>query len=119
MAHQSEPRLFVRMFDIRILSSNRSHIVKLPATRVGQCSLSLPVAVHMDSVAALVLENIADDVEVKCCAYTASLFSLLAARQQLSFMHTPHQFLLISSPPTKEARFQTARKLYGSTFAFQ
>ncbi|XP_051916359.1 protein mono-ADP-ribosyltransferase PARP6-like isoform X2 [Hippocampus zosterae] len=53
-----------------ILSSNRSHIVKLPATR------------------------------------------------QLSFMHTPHQFLLISSPPTKEARFQTARKLYGSTFAF-
>ncbi|XP_077374162.1 protein mono-ADP-ribosyltransferase PARP6-like isoform X4 [Festucalex cinctus] len=53
-----------------ILSSNRSHIVKLPANR------------------------------------------------QLSFMHTPHQFLLISSPPTKEARFQTARKLYGSTFAF-
>lgn len=34
-------------------------------------------------------------------------------------MHTPHQFLLISSPPFKEARFQTARKLYGSTFAFQ
>ncbi|XP_054631990.1 protein mono-ADP-ribosyltransferase PARP6-like isoform X2 [Dunckerocampus dactyliophorus] len=53
-----------------ILSSNRSHIVKLPASR------------------------------------------------QLSFMHTPHQFLLISSPPSKEARFQTARKLYGSTFAF-
>ncbi|XP_077424103.1 protein mono-ADP-ribosyltransferase PARP6-like isoform X2 [Vanacampus margaritifer] len=42
----------------------------------------------------------------------------LTANRQLSFMHTPHQFLLISSPPTKEARFQTARKLYGSTFAF-
>nr|XP_061812914.1 protein mono-ADP-ribosyltransferase PARP6-like [Nerophis lumbriciformis] len=53
-----------------ILSSNRSHIVKLPANR------------------------------------------------HLPFMHTPHQFLLISSPPTKEARFQTARELYGSTFAF-
>nr|XP_057944193.1 protein mono-ADP-ribosyltransferase PARP6-like isoform X2 [Doryrhamphus excisus] len=53
-----------------ILSSNRSHIVKLPASR------------------------------------------------QVAFMHTPHQFLLISSPPSKEARFQTARKLYGSTFAF-
>ncbi|KAM9807717.1 protein mono-ADP-ribosyltransferase PARP6-like [Neosynchiropus ocellatus] len=53
-----------------ILSSNRSHIVKLPPTR------------------------------------------------QLAFMHTPHQFLLISSPPPKEARFQAARKLYGSTFAF-
>uniref|UniRef100_A0AAQ5YQ79 Poly [ADP-ribose] polymerase n=1 Tax=Amphiprion ocellaris TaxID=80972 RepID=A0AAQ5YQ79_AMPOC len=37
---------------------------------------------------------------------------------QLKFMHTPHQFLLISSPPSKEARFQTARKFYGSTFAF-
>ncbi|KAM8861771.1 protein mono-ADP-ribosyltransferase PARP6-like isoform 2-T2 [Synchiropus picturatus] len=53
-----------------ILSSNRSHIVKLPPTR------------------------------------------------QLEIMHTPHQFLLISSPPAKEARFQAARKLYGSTFAF-
>ncbi|KAF3854977.1 hypothetical protein F7725_023032 [Dissostichus mawsoni] len=38
--------------------------------------------------------------------------------RQLKFMHTPHQFLLISSPPSKEARFQTARELYGSTFAF-
>ncbi|XP_059191625.1 protein mono-ADP-ribosyltransferase PARP6-like [Centropristis striata] len=42
----------------------------------------------------------------------------LPPNRQLKFMHTPHQFLLISSPPTKEARFQTARKLYGSTFAF-
>ncbi|XP_012994336.1 protein mono-ADP-ribosyltransferase PARP6 isoform X2 [Esox lucius] len=53
-----------------IISSNRSHIVKLPLNR------------------------------------------------QLRFMHTPHQFLLISSPPAKEARFRAARKLYGSTFAF-
>ncbi|XP_056243580.1 protein mono-ADP-ribosyltransferase PARP6-like isoform X1 [Seriola aureovittata] len=42
----------------------------------------------------------------------------LPLNRHLKFMHTPHQFLLISSPPTKEARFQTARKLYGSTFAF-
>ncbi|XP_020559598.1 poly [ADP-ribose] polymerase 6-like isoform X2 [Oryzias latipes] len=42
----------------------------------------------------------------------------LPLNKQLKFMHTPHQFLLISSPPSKEARFQTARKLYGSTFAF-
>jgi poly [ADP-ribose] polymerase 6/8 len=34
-------------------------------------------------------------------------------------MHTSHQFLLLSSPPAKEARFRTAKKLYGSTFAFQ
>ncbi|XP_076589332.1 protein mono-ADP-ribosyltransferase PARP6-like isoform X2 [Chaetodon auriga] len=42
----------------------------------------------------------------------------LPLNRQLEFMHTPHQFLLISSPPSKEARFQTAKKLYGSTFAF-
>uniref|UniRef100_A0A673K4D9 Poly [ADP-ribose] polymerase 6-like n=1 Tax=Sinocyclocheilus rhinocerous TaxID=307959 RepID=A0A673K4D9_9TELE len=53
-----------------IISSNRSHIVKLPSSR-------------------------------------------------LKFMHTSHQFLLLSSPPAKEARFHTARKLHGSTFAFQ
>ncbi|KAM8892869.1 protein mono-ADP-ribosyltransferase PARP6 isoform 2-T2 [Spinachia spinachia] len=42
----------------------------------------------------------------------------LPLTRQLKFMHTPHQFLLISSPPCKEARFQTAKKLHGSTFAF-
>ncbi|KAM9376044.1 protein mono-ADP-ribosyltransferase PARP6-like [Pholidichthys leucotaenia] len=42
----------------------------------------------------------------------------LPLNKQLKFMHTPHQFLLVSSPPSKEARFQTAKKLYGSTFAF-
>ncbi|XP_029378339.1 protein mono-ADP-ribosyltransferase PARP6-like [Echeneis naucrates] len=42
----------------------------------------------------------------------------LPLNRHLKFMRTPHQFLLISSPPSKEARFQTARRLYGSTFAF-
>ncbi|XP_058501459.1 protein mono-ADP-ribosyltransferase PARP6-like [Solea solea] len=42
----------------------------------------------------------------------------LPPHRKLRFMHTPHQFLLISSPPCKEARFQTARNIYGSTFAF-
>uniref|UniRef100_A0A663F6T1 Poly [ADP-ribose] polymerase n=1 Tax=Aquila chrysaetos chrysaetos TaxID=223781 RepID=A0A663F6T1_AQUCH len=54
-----------------VISSNRSHIVKLPVNR------------------------------------------------QLKFMHTPHQFLLLSSPPAKESNFRAAKNLYGSTFAFQ
>ncbi|KAK9408563.1 polyADP-ribose polymerase PARP8 [Crotalus adamanteus] len=53
-----------------VISSNRSHIVKLPVNR------------------------------------------------QLKFMHTPHQFLLLSSPPAKESNFRAAKTLYGSTFAF-
>uniref|UniRef100_A0A671RY09 Poly [ADP-ribose] polymerase n=1 Tax=Sinocyclocheilus anshuiensis TaxID=1608454 RepID=A0A671RY09_9TELE len=53
-----------------VISSNRSHIVKLPVTR------------------------------------------------QLKFMHTPHQFLLLSSPPAKESNFRAAKVLFGSTFAF-
>ncbi|XP_041756306.2 protein mono-ADP-ribosyltransferase PARP8 isoform X1 [Coregonus clupeaformis] len=53
-----------------VISSNRSHIVKLPVTR------------------------------------------------QLRFMHTPHQFLLLSSPPAKESNFRAAKTLFGSTFAF-
>ncbi|XP_071393565.1 protein mono-ADP-ribosyltransferase PARP8 isoform X2 [Centroberyx affinis] len=53
-----------------VISSNRSHIVKLPVTR------------------------------------------------QLKFMHTPHQFLLLSSPPAKESNFRAAKNLFGSTFAF-
>ncbi|NXP49013.1 PARP6 polymerase, partial [Heliornis fulica] len=61
--------LFLLFLFPRIISSNRSHIVKLPLSR-------------------------------------------------LKFMHTSHQFLLLSSPPAKEARFRTAKKLYGSTFAF-
>uniref|UniRef100_A0A671WI28 Poly [ADP-ribose] polymerase n=1 Tax=Sparus aurata TaxID=8175 RepID=A0A671WI28_SPAAU len=50
--------------------------------------------------------------------YLTYMFILLFHSHQLKFMHTPHQFLLISSPPFKEARFQAARKLHGSTFAF-
>ncbi|KAF2976818.1 hypothetical protein EK904_014977, partial [Melospiza melodia maxima] len=38
--------------------------------------------------------------------------------RQLKFMHTPHQFLLLSSPPAKESNFRAAKNLYGSTFAF-
>uniref|UniRef100_A0A6Q2WVF8 Poly [ADP-ribose] polymerase n=1 Tax=Esox lucius TaxID=8010 RepID=A0A6Q2WVF8_ESOLU len=38
--------------------------------------------------------------------------------QQLKFMHTPHQFLLLSSPPAKESNFRAAKNLFGSTFAF-
>ncbi|XP_007518969.1 protein mono-ADP-ribosyltransferase PARP8 isoform X2 [Erinaceus europaeus] len=53
-----------------VISSNRSHIVKLPVNR------------------------------------------------QLKFMHTPHQFLLLSSPPAKESNFRAAKNLFGSTFAF-
>uniref|UniRef100_A0A673W950 Poly [ADP-ribose] polymerase n=1 Tax=Salmo trutta TaxID=8032 RepID=A0A673W950_SALTR len=53
-----------------VISSNRSHIVKLPVTR------------------------------------------------QLKFMHTLHQFLLLSSPPAKESNFRAAKTLFGSTFAF-
>ncbi|KAJ8005585.1 hypothetical protein DPEC_G00119470 [Dallia pectoralis] len=53
-----------------VISSNRSHIVKLPVTR------------------------------------------------QLQFIHTPHQFLLLSSPPAKESNFRAAKTLFGSTFAF-
>ncbi|MCJ8746986.1 hypothetical protein PDJAM_G00148150 [Pangasius djambal] len=53
-----------------VISSNRSHIVKLPVTR------------------------------------------------QLKFMHTLHQFLLLSSPPAKESNFRAAKGHFGSTFAF-
>ncbi|TRY90023.1 hypothetical protein DNTS_018251, partial [Danionella cerebrum] len=53
-----------------VISSNRSHIVKLPVAR------------------------------------------------QLKFMLTPHQFLLLSSPPAKESNFIAAKELFGSTFAF-
>ncbi|KAL5005203.1 hypothetical protein ScPMuIL_018659 [Solemya velum] len=42
----------------------------------------------------------------------------LPVEKQLKFMHTPHQFLLLSSPPAKEAAFRAAKETYGSTFAF-
>ncbi|KAM3834050.1 protein mono-ADP-ribosyltransferase PARP8, partial [Diretmus argenteus] len=42
----------------------------------------------------------------------------LTVTRQLKFMHTPHQFLLLSSPPAKESNFRAAKNLFGSTFAF-
>ncbi|KAK3098777.1 hypothetical protein FSP39_023024 [Pinctada imbricata] len=42
----------------------------------------------------------------------------LPEERRLSFMHTPHQFLLMSSPPAKEARFREAKQKHSSTFAF-
>lgn len=42
----------------------------------------------------------------------------LPTERQLEFMHTPHQFLLLSSPPAKEAEFRVAKEKHGSTFAF-
>ena len=42
----------------------------------------------------------------------------LPENRRLSFMNTPHQFLLMSSPPAKEALFQKYKRQYGSTFAF-
>uniref|UniRef100_A0A8C2E0E4 Poly [ADP-ribose] polymerase n=1 Tax=Cyprinus carpio TaxID=7962 RepID=A0A8C2E0E4_CYPCA len=45
-------------------------------------------------------------------------FILFFSQQQLKFMHTPHQFLLLSSPPAKESNFRAAKGLFGSTFAF-
>lgn len=42
----------------------------------------------------------------------------LPAERQLEFMHTPYQFLLMSSPPAKEAAFRAAKEKHGSTFAF-
>uniref|UniRef100_A0AAZ3RMI5 Uncharacterized protein n=1 Tax=Oncorhynchus tshawytscha TaxID=74940 RepID=A0AAZ3RMI5_ONCTS len=42
----------------------------------------------------------------------------LSRLQQLKFMHTPHQFLLLNSPPAKESNFRAAKNLFGSTFWF-
>ncbi|ESO90051.1 hypothetical protein LOTGIDRAFT_123828, partial [Lottia gigantea] len=42
----------------------------------------------------------------------------LSPNKIISSMATPHQFLLRSSPPAKEAKFCDLRKQYGSTFAF-
>lgn len=42
----------------------------------------------------------------------------LPGERQLEFMHTPYQFLLMSSPPAKEEAFRAAKEKYGSTFCF-
>ena len=39
--------------------------------------------------------------------------------QQLKSMQTKYQFILLSSPPSKEAAFQQAKARHGSVFAFQ
>lgn len=42
----------------------------------------------------------------------------LPSERQLEFMHTPYQFLLMSSPPAKEEAFRAAKEKHGSTFCF-
>ena len=39
--------------------------------------------------------------------------------QQLDFMNTPHQFLLLNCAPAKEAAFRQAKQKYDAVFAFQ
>lgn len=91
----------------RIISSNRSHIVKLPLSRVSALLSNVVLLLSKYYINKLV-DSILSHFLIFCFCW-----------QQLKFMHTTHQFLLLSSPPAKEARFRTARKLYGSTFAFQ
>lgn len=95
----------------RIISSNRSHIVKLPLSRVrNQSSSPSPASCFTASLC---------NVTVHTLSLSFLPSPTTTPGQQLKFMHTSHQFLLLSSPPAKEARFRTAKKLYGSTFAFQ
>lgn len=42
----------------------------------------------------------------------------LPPEKRIPFMKTPFQFLLLSSPPAKEAKFREAKDKFGSTFAF-
>ncbi|XP_063433474.1 protein mono-ADP-ribosyltransferase PARP6-like [Mytilus trossulus] len=42
----------------------------------------------------------------------------LTPEKRIPFMKTPFQYLLLSSPPAKEAAFREAKEKYGSTFAF-
>ena len=53
------------------------------------------------------------------CHPASTRVRLCDCLQQMSFMRTSHQFLLLSSPPAKEAIFREARQKHGSTFAFQ
>ena len=43
----------------------------------------------------------------------------LLSSQQLKSLKTNYQFILVSSPPVKEAAFRNAKEKNGSTFAFQ
>lgn len=75
----------------RIIATCRAHIVLLPQDRVSTVlSISLSVAWPLNQLL-----------------------------QQLKSMGTKYQFILISSPPSKEAAFQQARARHGSVFAFQ
>jgi len=42
----------------------------------------------------------------------------LSLEKHIKSMSTPHQYLLLSSPPEKEATFQNLKQKYGSVFAF-
>ncbi len=44
---------------------------------------------------------------------------LIILLQRIKAIKTKYQFVLISSPPVKEAAFQAAKVKSGSTFAFQ
>ena len=96
----------------RIIATCRAHIVLLPKARVGpytqyqqRDSQTQPVVLcstllsHIMKLAFCIL----------CFSY----------QQQIKSMITKHQFLLISSPPAKEAAFQQAKQRHGSTYAFQ
>ena len=53
-----------------------------------------------------------------CCVINTNVLFSLFHLQQIKFMHTAHQFLLLSSPPAKEALFRKAKQTHGSVFAF-
>jgi poly [ADP-ribose] polymerase 6/8 len=41
----------------------------------------------------------------------------LETHELITEMHTPHQYLMMSSPPEKERKFQELKKQYGSVYA--
>ena len=45
-------------------------------------------------------------------------YAYLSDTTRLDFVNAKHQFMLTRSTPTKEATFKTAKRLYGSKFAF-
>ena len=49
---------------------------------------------------------------------TSNRSHIVKLRKTLDFMCTPHQFLLMSSPPAKEEAFRKGKAEHGSTFAF-
>eukprot|EP01090_Pellita_catalonica_P019128 TRINITY_DN6389_c0_g2_i1.p1 TRINITY_DN6389_c0_g2~~TRINITY_DN6389_c0_g2_i1.p1 ORF type:complete len:465 (+),score=50.64 TRINITY_DN6389_c0_g2_i1:162-1397(+) len=53
-----------------------------------------------------------------CLATCRAYFSKLPPSKHIQQMITPHQYILLSSPPEKRAKFENYRKQYGSFFAF-